>query len=59
MRRLMERAKRKHNMLWVSLVWMEPWGQSTWCVWGHPHGGKDTELARSTSLWVALWRASR
>jgi hypothetical protein len=51
---IMRRVKRRHNALWVQLVWMEPFGYSTWCVWVHPHKGEQHELARSSSKWAAL-----
>jgi hypothetical protein len=53
LRWLAERAKRKHNAYWVQIVWMEPMGASTWCVWDN----NGRELSRSPSLWRALWEA--
>ena len=58
MKVILRHLKRKHNALWVSLVWMEPFGYSTWCVWVSPlYPKKQYELSRSTFLWSALWKA--
>lgn len=52
--------KRKHNALYAMLVWMEPFGTETWCVWIRPWKGQDMkELSRSTSKWRALWKACK
>jgi hypothetical protein len=50
---LARRAKQRANALWIMLVWMEPFGQETWCVWTND----NRELARSKSRLVALWKA--
>lgn len=55
LRLLMARAKRVHDVYWVQLVWMEPFGASTWCVWDC----NNRELSRSSSMWCALWDAGR
>ncbi len=58
---LMRRIKRKHNALWVDVRWLEPFGAETWavCVEGFPEPAAHyrSELSRSRSLFVALWRA--
>ena len=56
---LLQRLKRKHNALWVSLVYMTPMGAPTWCVWVYDTASahRDTELARSSSRWLAMIRA--
>jgi hypothetical protein len=53
----MKRLKRKHNALWVQLVWMEPFGYSTWCVWVKPTKGEEVEIGRGGSKWGALFMA--
>jgi hypothetical protein len=64
MKMIMCHLKRKHDALYAQLVWMEPFGDSTWCVWIVPSKGipnriepLQRELARSSSKWVALFRA--
>ncbi len=62
MKMIMRHLKRKHDVLNVQLIWMEPFGSSTWTVWVTPHGGyprytSNYELSRSSSMWMALFKA--
>lgn len=51
---LARRAKRRAGALWIMLVWMEPLGLETWCVWTND----NRELARSRSRFLALIEAA-
>ncbi len=64
MNMIMRHLKRKHDALYVHLVWMEPFGHPTWCVWITPSTTipnriepLQRELSRSSSKWVALFKA--
>ena len=64
MKMIMRHLKRKHDALYVHLVWMEPFGHPTWCVWIIPSTTipnriepLQRELSRSSSKWVALFKA--
>ncbi len=57
MKLIMRHLKRKHDALYVQLVWMEPFGNSTWCVWITPVNGNDYGIGRSSSKWLAFYEA--
>jgi len=62
MHSIMRHLKRKHGALYTQLVWMEPMGAPTWCVWVTPHNiypkpNFSYELSRSSSKWMALYKA--
>jgi len=58
MKMIMRHLKRKHDALYTQLIWMEPFGESTWTVWVTPFRNcPEYELSRSPSKWVALFKA--
>lgn len=59
MRFILADLRRRHNALWIHLTYLEPFGTPTWAVWIYADGKLDRELSRSSSKWVALWRAWR